>query len=200
MPVDDDDLRRDFEAFMKENDGSLASVARRYAGFNGLPRPAAKDIAQDALCIAWRAWGKELAGADSGRRLAFVYLTMSHKAREEKRFRRRGGELHDPATMVSFEERGAAFEDRQLARNALRLLSDAMAELLDEERLVLDLAIAGVPRGQIAAQLDMTATNVTTKLCRVREKLRRSIGPDMLVELGIGRDENRREVGSGSRR
>lgn len=199
MPVDDDDLRRDFEAFMKENDSSLSSVARRYAGFNGLPGSAAKDIAQDALCIAWKAWGKELAAADSGRRLAFVYVTMSHKAREEQRFRRRGGELHDPAGMVDFEERGASFEDRQLARNALRLLADAMAELLDEERLILDLAIAGVPRGRIAAQLDVTATNVTTRLHRIREKLRRSIGPDMLAELGIGRGENRREVHSGNR-
>ncbi|TDD53369.1 RNA polymerase sigma factor [Saccharopolyspora elongata] len=190
MPVNDEDLRRDFEAFMKENDRELASVARRYAGFSGLPEAAGKDIAQDALCIAWGAWEKELAGADCGRRLAFVYVAMSYKAREEQRSRRRAGELHDPSDMVNLEEKEASYEDRHLARSALRVLADAMAELPDEERLILDLAIACVPRGQIAAQLGLTGTNVTTKLHRAREKLRRSIGPDVLAELGIGRVRN----------
>ncbi|PKW16007.1 RNA polymerase sigma-70 factor (ECF subfamily) [Saccharopolyspora spinosa] len=175
---------------MKENDRELASVARRYAGFNGLPEAAGKDIAQDALCIAWGAWGKKLAGADCGRRIAFVYAAMSYKAREEQRSRRRAGELQDPSDMVNFEENGASYEDRHLARTALRVLSDAMAKLPDEERLILDLAIACVSRGQIAAQLGVATTNVTTKLHRARKKLRRSIDPDVLAELGIGRGGN----------
>lgn len=173
---------------MKDNLGFLLPVARRYVGFRGLPDIAAADIVQEALCIAWKAWATTLAGANCDRRRAFVCTTMSHMARTEQRSGRRVGQVTDPSTLINLAGSQASHEDDVLARVALHVLATAMATLSEDERSILDLAIAGLPRAQIAIQLGLTATNVTTKLHRARERLRRSVGPNLLAELGLGRD------------
>jgi RNA polymerase sigma-70 factor (ECF subfamily) len=190
----DDQQRSDFEAFVKDNHSFLLPVARRYAGLRGLPDPTVADIVQEALCIAWRAWATKLASADGDRRRAFVCATMSNVARAEQRRRRRAGQVTDPSALIDLVGPQASHEEGVLMRVALRILPGALAMLSDGERLILDLAIAGLPRTQIAAQLGLTATNVTTKLHRVRERLRQCIGPDLLAELGLTRDGNPKGV------
>jgi RNA polymerase sigma factor (sigma-70 family) len=115
---------------------------------------------------------------------------MSNVAQAEQRGQRRAGRVTEPSALIDLAAPQASHEDGVLTRVALRVLRDALATLPDEERLILDLAIADLPRAQIADQLGLTATNVTTKLHRARERLRRFIGPDLLTELGLGRDGN----------
>jgi RNA polymerase sigma-70 factor (ECF subfamily) len=185
-----DQQRSDFEAFVKDNHSFLLPVARRYAGLRGLPDLTVVDVVQEALCITWRAWATKLASADPGRRRAFVCTTMSNVAQAEQRGRRRAGQVTEPSALIDLAGPQASHEDSVLTRVALHVLRDALATLQDDDRLILDLAIAGLPRAQIADQLGLTTTNITTKLHRAREQLRRFIGPDLLTELGLGRDGN----------
>jgi RNA polymerase sigma-70 factor (ECF subfamily) len=184
----DDHAGGDFEAFVKDNLSFLESVARRYVGFRGLPNVVAADVVQEALSVAWQAWITKLASVDCGGRRAFVCATMSNMAWEEHRKGRRAGQVTDPSALVELAGSYAGHEDDVLARVALRVLPHAMATLSEQERLILDLAIAGLSHTQIGEQVGLTATNVGTKLYRARERLRHSIGPDLLADLGLGRD------------
>jgi RNA polymerase sigma factor (sigma-70 family) len=165
----DNQQRSDFEAFVKDNHSFLLPVARRYAGLRGLPDPTVSDIVQEAMCITWRAWATKLASADGDRRRAFVCTTMSNVAQAEQRGQRRAGRVTEPSALIDLAAPQASHEDGVLTQVALRVLRDALATLPDEERLILDLAIADLPRAQIADQLGLTATNVTTKLHRARD-------------------------------
>lgn len=180
----DDHPHADFAVFVKAHlNSSFLPVARRYAGFRGIS-DAAPDIAQEALARVWQRWEDTLAEAPCRRRCAFVYKTMSNVAHEQRRERARAGEVTDPWALPETFASGAGPEDRYLAREMLRAVVTALSGLSDDERMIIDLAIAKVPHAEIAEQLGITETNVSTRLHRARAQLMRLVDPDLLHELG----------------
>lgn len=180
----DDHPHADFAVFVKAHlNGFLLPVARRYAGFRGIP-DAAPDIAQEALARVWCRWTTQLAGEPCGRRLASVCTTMSYVAREQARERSRAGEVTDPWEFPEPYDSYPCVEEQSLAREMLRAVVRVLATLPDDDRLILDLAIAQVPHAEIAVQARLrAATNVSTKLHRIRVRLARSIDPGLRREL-----------------
>jgi DNA-directed RNA polymerase specialized sigma24 family protein len=180
----DDHPHADFTVFVKAHlNGFLLPVARRYAGFRGIP-DAAPDIAQEALARVWCRWNTELASEPCGRRLASVCTTMSYVAREQRRERFRAGEVTDPWEFPEPCGPPACVEDQSLAREMLQDVVRALATLSEDDRLIIDLAIARVPHAEIAVQAQLrAATNVSTKLHRIRARLARSVDPGLRREL-----------------
>jgi RNA polymerase sigma factor (sigma-70 family) len=186
----EDHLHADFAVFVKAHlNSSFLPVARRYAGFRGVS-DAAPDIAQEALKRVWPRWEKELAAAPCWRRCAFVCKTMSNVAHELHRQLRRAGEVFDPWAMAETVVFDTNPEERYLAREMLRAVVSALSDLADDERLIIDLSIAKVPHAEIAVQLGTTATNISTRLHRIRCRLLRSIDTELLNELGRRRTDN----------
>lgn len=181
------DHRSEFEAFVTENLKFLCSVARRYVGLRGLPACTADDVLQDALRVLWGNWPLELSDVPGDRLRAFVCRTMSNLANGEDRARRRHGQLTDPVELPGLAGTHPSHEDRVLARTAVCVLVRALVTLSDDERQLFDLMLAELPRAQIADELGLTTTNINTKICRIRQKLRRSIDRDP----GFGHDQGR---------
>jgi len=112
---------------------------------------------------------------------------MSNLANGEERARRRHGQLTDPAELPGLAGTRPGPEDRVLARAAVFVLIRALVTLSDDERQLFDLMLAELPHAQIADELGLTTTNINTKICRIRQKLRRSIDRDP----GFGHDQDR---------
>jgi RNA polymerase sigma factor (sigma-70 family) len=129
-----------------------------------------------------------LAGADCRRRCAFVCTAMSFAAREEQRKSIRAADAMDPVDLPDEPLWSAEPETRHLARTALQVLRPALNALSDENRLIIDLAIAGTSRRDIGEQVGLSRTAVTTRLQRIRDQLAEVIGPDVLTELDLRTD------------
>jgi len=182
----DDDLHSDFAVFVKTNANSrFLPAAIRYAMLRALPQAAADDILQEALTRSWLVWESKFFGTPSAQRCASVYTTMLHVAQEEQRKYHRTAVI-DSTQLVDLPAGDVGPEQRLLGEFVIATVARALNDLPEDQRMIIELAMVGVSRAEIAIQLGLkTATNVTSKLHRARTRLARSIGPDLLAEYGL---------------
>lgn len=173
----------DYTTFVQAHLNSyFLPLARRYVGSQNLD--SAPDVASEALGCAWSKW-PELGWEPCGRKCAFVCATMSNFAHMERRKRRRLGKLTDPAQLPDRVAPEAGPEARFLAGEEVRTVERALAALRPQERLIIDLAIAKLPHSEIARQLGITTTNVSTRLLRARIRLARYLDPNRVADVGL---------------
>jgi RNA polymerase sigma factor (sigma-70 family) len=151
---------------------NLLPVARRYAGFRGLPDVTAEDILAEGLTRALQVWCyRGLNNSVCEFRLAFIYKTMSNVAQEEVRKRDRAGIVTDFQTIPDTPSGVADLDRVILGREALAIVTRALATLNEQDRLIVDLRIADVSHSDIAKQLGLTPNAARTRLTRIRQRL-----------------------------
>lgn len=152
----------EFSALLEDNRRLIFKVAHTYAR----ERADVEDLAQEIAAQSWRAFPS----FDPQRRFStWLYRIALNVAiswlRTEAPRRRRTvpfeAELHDAATGGTFEEDDGA--------RLLRGFIDAQGPL---DRALLLLYLEERPYAEIAEILGITATNLTTKVNRLKERLR----------------------------
>lgn len=175
----------EFAVFLKANLYRFLPVARRYAGFRGLPSATAPDIVQEALRRTWSVWQDKLASKLDEQRCALVYATMRHVAQEFQRQHAQAGASTDPMDFPDNAGAPVDLEDHHLACAALRNVQRAWTRLSGNERAVIELAIAQLRHKEIAERLNLKPSNISTILLRARRKLAAAIDPSVAVELRL---------------
>lgn len=146
---------------------AYAADLYRYAVWLGNDTAAAEDLVQETLLRAWKALDS-LRDARAARGWLMTILRREHARRFEglPAERTRVDDL-DP-------ERVAGFADVDHAQ--VLALSRALAELsVDYREPLLLQVIAGYSCEEIGERLGLTPGAVMTRLCRARQKLRRSL-------------------------
>ena len=158
----------DFPALLDAHRGIVLKVA---AAFRHTPDDRA-DLAQDIALRLWQAWP----GYDAARPFStWMYrialnVAISQQRRERPRTHAALDELQDePAgdTDVDFA-----------ARQQLALVQRAMATLVPLDRALLLLHLEGCSHRETAEVLGTSEGNVATRLNRIKDHLRRSVGAE----------------------
>jgi RNA polymerase sigma-70 factor (ECF subfamily) len=133
----------------------------------------AQDAVQDALLIAWHARDSYRGdGRLDGWMVRLVATACS---------RMRRGRKNDPALRVTDHELSShdpSPEDASFREELARVLGEALAELADEDRVLLLLADAHGWKGpELAKKLDLTPGAVRIRLSRARTRVREHLKP-----------------------
>ncbi|MFD4357480.1 RNA polymerase sigma factor [Nocardia sp. NPDC058518] len=191
--------RASFETFLRVYlELKLIPVAYRYAAVRQLPSASAMDILSTALVRVWEKQWHTLATENDERRLATIFRFMQLVSLEQQRKEGRAivtapDELPDCAGRDPYEY----VDSRLAAESAVALVAEALSELPDEQRTIIELAgIAGLSVSEIATQTGLTATNVSSRLSRARARLKHMVGGHVLAEFGIGRLSKEPEGGT----
>ncbi|WP_410675345.1 sigma-70 family RNA polymerase sigma factor [Amycolatopsis sp. cmx-4-68] len=174
-----------FYHFVSTNNEQIWKVVSRYVAIQNLPLDHAQDVYQIALGRVWKRWGDDLMRCEPEHQLACVYKAMQYVVREERR-RVRSQKAHhialDAVEGMSVDEDVA---ERAIGRTHLAILQRALLELPEKDRIIIGLAAAGVQARLIGDQVGLTADNVRIRLKRARDRLRRTLDPEVLHTLEI---------------
>lgn len=146
-----------FEELLHRYRGLLFTLCRRY-GRRGLD---VDDLLQDATVALWRAREKVLEETRSVGQAALVWKIARNAVVDTLRRSRETVEL--PA---DYEE---VAEDMSL----LSELHEQIALLDEPDRTIVKLQLEGYSYEEIGQQLDMTEKNVSVRLVRIKERLRK---------------------------
>ncbi|MEY4578124.1 MAG: hypothetical protein RL701_2827 [Pseudomonadota bacterium] len=153
-----------FRALIARHTGALERVARHYEVSN----EARGDLAQEILVALWRAHGNFR--GDSSER-TWVYriahnVAVSHVARAIRTRR-------DAAALASVPQPDPepGPDEVTQGRQALRRLERLIFQLDVQSRQLVLLALEGCSTAEIAEVTGLSATNVTTRLSRLRKQL-----------------------------
>lgn len=164
MSAREDPEEAAFRALVTRHAGALERVARHYE----LSHEARSDLAQEILVALWRARGSFR--SESSER-TWVYriahnVAASHVARA-LRTRRHA----DALSRVPPPDPAPAPDDVTHGREALRRLERLIFQLDLQSRQLVLLALEGCSTAEIADVTGLSATNVTTRLSRLRKQL-----------------------------
>jgi len=164
-PRDPDEM---LAALYADHGGDLRRFAARLSG----DRSRAEDIVQETMLRAWR--HPEKVGGRTGAPLAWLYTVARHLAIDQHRARQ--ARPTEPAGLTV--QAGRAAPDQIDAAIAQWDLATALATLRPRDR---DLLIARYLRdrsiGQIAADLNIPAGTIKSRLSAARAALRRNLQP-----------------------
>jgi RNA polymerase sigma factor (sigma-70 family) len=177
-----------FTRFVRSNLDDLERFAARYAVYNRLPVHCGDDILEDALALALEHWPGDLEYASDDRRRGFICKAMSYCARNLAR--REAKWLPHPPDYF----RGGHCEDTEPnTTDSLVFTAVARAQIYElsrrlpaREQEVFQLAaIAELDTAEIAFQLGISKSAVSSALSRARLHIRQIIPPELVVELGL---------------
>jgi len=136
----------------------------------------AEEVVADVFFEVWRSVG-HFAGASRPSTwifgIAHFKATGAHRDRSR---RKRAAVLPTNVESLHRVPDGADAGERLLARDELRLVLQALAELSAEQREVLELAaIEGMPYEEIASRFGVPEGTIKTRVARARARLRRGV-------------------------
>jgi len=156
----------DFLAALQQHKAILYKVANAYCS----RREDRGDLIQDIVVALWQAWpryDRHLAFAGWMQRIA-INVAISFYRGESRRIR----------DALPIEEFGMdlAAADRVLAAEGddLRALHQLIAQLDEINRALILLYLEGYAQDEIAALVGLSATNVATRINRIKQKLQRA--------------------------
>ena len=161
----DDDARSGFETLLQRHSGIVFKVANSYAR---LPEDRA-DLAQEIAVQLWRAWPKYDLARSFSTWMYRVALNVAISHVREQALRRRhdavplDDELHDIA------DAGAADHERE---QHIRLLQRFIQRQPPLDRALLLLYLDDRPQREIAEILGIGESNVSTKIGRLKQRIR----------------------------
>ena len=175
-----------FEQFVKLHLRDLERYAARYAVLNGLPAHYGQDILVEALVITLEHWPDDLKHQSDSRRRAFTCRTMQNVSRNVARRERKS----TPCPPDYFHQCDAVeqvpTDSAVFVAVATRLVYAASLQLPERERQVFQLvAIAELDIDEVAFQLDMTKSAVSSALSRARKRIKRMLPKGLVDELGL---------------
>ena len=163
---------RDLDEMLATLYADHGSALRRFAARLTGDHSRAEDIVQETMLRAWR--HPEKVGGRTGAPLAWLYTVARHLAIDQHRARQ--ARPTEPAGLTV--QAGRAAPDQIDAAIAQWDLATALATLRPRDR---DLLIARYLRdrsiGQIAADLDIPAGTIKSRLSAARAALRRNLQP-----------------------
>ena len=161
----DDDARSGFETLLHRHSGIVFKVASSYAR---LPEDRA-DLAQEIAVQLWRAWPKYDPARSFGTWMYRVALNVAISHVREQALRQR----HDA---VPFDEQlhdiaDAGAEDHERGQH-IRLLQRFIQRQAPLDRALLLLYLDDRPQREIAEILGIGESNVSTKIGRLKQRIR----------------------------
>lgn len=181
------DAQRDFHRFLVKYGLRLLAVARREVWDFRLPPSNAEDVRSEALVRAWKAWNSRLAELSSNQKYAWVckaiYNVASEQARAADNSRRARRAPEDVEHLLRQKQLDPY--EIVLLREVLSTISRVLTALPDQQRLVFSLARSGISQREIAKLLRVPEGTVRSQVSTVTQKLKASLGPDLLAELGF---------------
>lgn len=154
----------------------LEPILLRFALRATRDRELSRDLTQDALLAAF-SQAREFSGRSSLR--TWVVGILSHKILDHfRRARVREGEGAEDVELLSTPSHESV-ERALMAKQELRLVERALAELPERERLALLLVdVEGVDRDECCRVLEVQATHLRVLLHRGRNRLRKALEND----------------------
>ena len=140
-----------FEELLHRYRGLLFTLCRRY-GRRGLD---VDDLLQDATVALWRAREKVLEETRSVGQAALVWKIARN------------------AVVDTLRRSRADYEEVAEDRSLLSELHEQIALLDEPDRTIVKLQLEGYSYEEIGQQLDMTEKNVSVRLVRIKERLRK---------------------------
>lgn len=123
-----------------------------------------KDVRQDIILQLWKAFPSFRAEAQSGTWLYRVALnTILNKKKQEAR---RPG--HDSLTVIE----QLSFSAVTQTDDDLQLLKQVIAQLPDLEKAIMVLHLEGYQNKEIAQMLNLSASNISTRMHRIKTRLK----------------------------
>ena len=147
-----------FEGLLHRDRGMLFSVCRRFSR-RGLE---VDDLLQEVSVALWRSHERLLA-MPKVQQAAFVWKISRNAAIDVLR--------REKQTEPLLENYDREEEDRTL----LRELHERIALLDEPDRSIVNLQLEGYSYEEIAQRMDMTVKNVSVRLVRIKEKLKKSM-------------------------
>lgn len=123
-----------------------------------------KDVRQDIVLQLWKAFPSFRAEAQSGTWLYRVALnTILNKKKQESR-------RPDHDSLTGMEQ--LSFNAVTQTDDDLQLLKQIIAQLPDLEKAIMVLHLEGYQNKEIAQMLDLSASNVSTRMHRIKARLK----------------------------
>lgn len=164
------DARDSFSALLERHAGIVFKIANSYA------RPEDRaDLAQEIAARLWQAWP----GYDPARSFStWMYrvalnVAISHLRSHELKRRHDAGPLDE--SLHDLVDPHAADPEHQ---QRLRLLQDFIARQPPLDRALLLLYLDERPQREIAEVLGISESNVSTKIGRLKQRLREAFNPE----------------------
>lgn len=155
-------LRADFAALIEDHRRLVFKVARAY----GRGSSEVEDLAQEIAAQAWRSF----ASYDSARKFStWLYRIALNVAIS---WLRTEGARRRHSVPFETDAHDAAVDDTAESDDGIRILCGFIASQGALDRALLLLYLEERPNAEIAEILGITATNVTTKINRLKERLR----------------------------
>lgn len=134
---------------------------------------AAEDVAQEAFLRLHRA-GLSNIGSPAGWLAKVTNNLCYDHMRSEGSRRRREDRYVDPADVEDSVSYVGSAESQLMDKEEIRLVHQALLELLPRDRLVLLMKFSGYSYDEIAATIDLNRGSVGTVLSRARERFKRA--------------------------
>jgi RNA polymerase sigma-70 factor (ECF subfamily) len=160
-----DTARDAFGALLQRHSGIVFKVANSYAR---LPEDRA-DLAQEIAAQLWRAWPKYDPARSATTWMYRIALNVAISHVRDQSLRRRHDAMSLDETVHDMADAGAADHERE---QHLRLLQRFIARQPPLERALLLLYLEERPQREIAEILGLGESNVSTKIGRLKQRLR----------------------------
>jgi RNA polymerase sigma-70 factor (ECF subfamily) len=161
----DDDARTGFEALLQRHSGIVFKVANSYARH---PEDRA-DLAQEIAAQLWRAWPRYDPARSATTWMYRVALNVAISHVREQALRRRHDAVPLDEALHDVADAGGADHERE---QHLRLLQAFIAGQPPLDRALLLLYLDDRPQREIAEILGISESNVSTKIGRLKQRLR----------------------------
>ena len=150
-----------FEQLLKRYRGMLFSICRRFSR-RGVE---VEDLVQDAVLMLWKQRERLMASPPGPQQAVWVWRVAHNAAVDTLRSSKPTEELPEGVDTPA--------EDRSL----VNALYEQIAMLDEPDRTLVTLQLQGYSYAEIAVRLGMTEKNVSVRLVRVKEKLRKEMNP-----------------------
>ena len=162
-----DDTQHTFVTLIEQHRGILFKVARAY----GRSDHATEDLIQEIACHLWQAFP----GYDPTRRFStWMYRIALNVAISQRRRERRSDRHFEPldsGVVDIHDPRGTNVEGQQ----QIELLNQVIASLAPLDRAVVLLYLDQCSTREISEVLGLSESNVTTKLSRLKARIREQL-------------------------
>ncbi|MFI5593709.1 RNA polymerase sigma factor [Amycolatopsis sp. NPDC051758] len=186
-----DDEYRSFDAFVvKHLRGFLWPAAKMMLSRRRQPLQDVDDVLQETLTRCLARWPDIVGCRDEEGLMAFFIQTMSNVVHEQRRDLTKRSE-HIELTLVHDRDAGDPGPvGHVMSQVELAIFQEAVGELNESDRLLLELMMSGITDQEIAVELQVSLPTVRQRRSRMRQKLR-----NFLNKFGFG-DGKAREGGT----
>lgn len=169
-------MRRQFEKLVSDYSADMY----RFAFWLGGDEQLAQDVVQEACLRAWRSFAR-LQDINSGKAWLFTIIRREHARHfQRKRLPTSDIEDHEVAELAAWADPEQVGSDQEIRQAMQRLPENYREPLLMQ-------VLGGMSCKEIAADLDVNAGAVMTRLFRARNKLKTLLEDD--PDTGEGDDE-----------